>query len=267
MTRFLLLLLTTTCLASVGFQGEAKPAIEVPYRLSATRHMLVRIKINGQGPYSVVLDTGAPVVVLAGKLKDSLGITPDAGGWATLERVEIEGGVAIDKLTARFDDLYQLEGMNGLGLAGTEIHGLIGYPILARYRITYDLTKPTLLWSPVEGPIDELPRRGVRNVAPGGLDTLGSVMKGFGKLLGMNQMPAVRLRGFLGMSVDESGRITQVLPDGPAAKAGVCVGDIGPRLEELSKLIATVPTGQTLEIRLLRDSREFTVSIPLGQGF
>ena len=40
--------------------------------------------------------------------------------------------------------------MNGLGLAGVELHGMIGYNILARYRMDIDFTKDKMVWTPLE---------------------------------------------------------------------------------------------------------------------
>jgi hypothetical protein len=247
--------------------GVPVPHHEIPYRVTATRHILVRIKINGHGPFNVVLDTGAPVVVLAGKLKEVVGVKPDAAGWATLDKLEIEGGVSLANVTARFDDLYQLEGMNGLGLAGVEIHGLVGYPVLARYRITYDFTRPTLEWSPLDITPDELPRRATRNVAPGGMDTLGGLMKGVGKLFGMNEIPATRLRGFVGIAYDPDGTITSVLGSSPAEAAGLRVGD---RLRDPSGLARAVSgkgAGDRVVVGVNRGGTDMDIEVTLGGGF
>ena len=46
----------------------------------------------------------------------------------------------IESAKGRVMTCFQLEGINGMGLAGVELHGVIGYNILARYRI--DTTSP-----------------------------------------------------------------------------------------------------------------------------
>src|SRR5207302_5303192 len=42
---------------------EPKPTVPatVPFELLETKHMAVKIKLNGKGPYRVIFDTGAPV--------------------------------------------------------------------------------------------------------------------------------------------------------------------------------------------------------------
>ena len=37
--------------------------------------------------------------------------------------------------------------MNGLGLAGVELHGMIGYNVLARYRMEIDFTRDKMTWT------------------------------------------------------------------------------------------------------------------------
>ncbi len=257
----------------------AEPAaIQVPYRLTATKHILVRAKINGRGPYNLVLDTGAPVIVLARKLAEPLGITPDAGQWADLKRLEFEGGVVMENVAMRFDDLYQLEGMNGLGLAGAEIHGLVGYPVLARFRIEYDFTKTKLAWTPLAAKPDELARRPGGEMGTGGLQALGAVMKGLGKFLGADQLAASKPRGFAGMSLDvenEQLRVTNVVVAAPADRAGLRVGDIIRQangrdvttIEMFGTALATLPPGQALSLHIVRGDVERDINIELSEGF
>src|SRR2546421_11604773 len=68
------------------------PAVQVPYRLTLTNHVLVRAKINGKGPFNFILDTGAPALFLSKKVADKGGGTADGRGWAAFGRFEVEGG-------------------------------------------------------------------------------------------------------------------------------------------------------------------------------
>jgi hypothetical protein len=40
-------------------QKEQPATLEIPYKLTDTKHVLVRAKINGKGPFNLILDTGA----------------------------------------------------------------------------------------------------------------------------------------------------------------------------------------------------------------
>src|SRR5205085_1662449 len=120
---------------------KATESFQVPYRLTVPKHVLVRAKINGKGPYNFILDTGAPALFVAVAVANKADIKADSKHWATLDRFEIEGGVVLTKARARIETPFQLEGMNGMGLAGAEVHGLIGYNVLAQYRMTIDVTR------------------------------------------------------------------------------------------------------------------------------
>ena len=51
---------------------------QVPYRLTDTHHIMVRVKINGKGPYNFIIDTGAPALYVAQDLCKKLDIKGDA---------------------------------------------------------------------------------------------------------------------------------------------------------------------------------------------
>src|SRR5262249_9118420 len=143
--------LIVLALAHAVFADESKQSerktFQIPYRLTSTNHILVRAKINGKGPYNFILDTGAPAVFVATAVCRNLGVAADKEKWGSLDRFEIEGGVVLQKIRIRVEDPFQLQGMNGLGLAGAELHGIIGYTLLARYATEFDFSKPKLAWT------------------------------------------------------------------------------------------------------------------------
>src|SRR5262249_2204307 len=139
-----------------------------------------------------------------------------------------EGGLPVAKAKCRVEDLFQLEGMNGLGLAGAELHGVIGYTVLARYRIEIDFIKDKMTWTELD--FDPPAPKGLDGGKAGlpELDAVGSIMKGVGGVLGRKAKPEVVARGFLGLELAESdGKVTvkKVLEKAPADKAGVKAGD------------------------------------------
>src|SRR5207245_5459709 len=108
----------------------------VPYRLTNTNHVLLRVKINGKGPYNFIVDTGAPALFVSTGVAKKLGVTADREGWGKFERFEIEGGVVVKNFKGRVENPFQLEGMNGLGQAGAELHGSSGHTVWAKYGVT-----------------------------------------------------------------------------------------------------------------------------------
>src|SRR5947208_5859831 len=148
---------------------KAPRTYHVPYRLTNTNHVLLRAKINGKGPYNFILDTGAPALFVATGVAGKLGVKADRENWGKFERFEIEGGVVLKDFKGRIENPFQLEGMNGLGLAGAELHGIMGYTLLARYRLEFDFTKHKMSWTP----LDFQPPQPIvlgPGAAPGGLD-------------------------------------------------------------------------------------------------
>src|SRR4051812_27286427 len=201
---------------------------EVPYRLTDTKHVLVRAKLNGKGPFNFILDTGAPAVFIPKKVAKKIGLEVDEKGWGNFDSFELEGGLKVAKARTRVEDLFQLEGMNGLGLAGVELHGVIGYNLLARYRITYDFTQDKLTWVPLNFEPPAIKAVGKGGEGQGGLDMMGTLAKVLAGFMGIKPNFEIYPAGFLGVEFEQkkSGLfITAVFKDSPAEKAGFKVGD------------------------------------------
>jgi membrane-associated protease RseP (regulator of RpoE activity) len=255
--------------------AKSSPPIMVPYRLTKTQHVLVRAKINGKGPYNFILDTGAPALFVAKKVAGALEVPSAKVGWTTFDRFEVEGGVVFEKAQGRVDNLFQLEGMNGLGLAGVELHGVIGYNLLARYRIEYDFTKPKLSWTKLVFDPPAVGGLGGRS-APAGLEMIGNMMKFAGAIMGLKANFAVQPRGFLGAELAEKDLnvvVKSVIPEGPAAKAGIKAGDtikhVGDdEIESLSDVARKLAKGEGTEVKLMitRGGKDQEITVELGRG-
>jgi hypothetical protein len=271
------LLVFALCLPGEDKKKAKETTHQVPYRLTDTYHVLVRAKINGKGPFNFILDTGAPFLFVSTAVGKKLGLEPDQKGLSTFDRFEIEGGVVVRKAKGRIEDPFQLEGMNGLGLAGVQLDGIIGYNILARYRIEYDFTKEKLAWTVLD--YDPPPPKGlgIQGGAPGGLDALGTIMKMAGALLGKKPQPELILSGFFGFQLaDVNGaiEITSVLDKGPAAKAGLQAHDQIQEIQgkkvtsvaDFRKQAAKLRPGQAVRLTLNRSFATKQVTLDLGEG-
>ncbi len=246
------------------------PTVQVPYRLTDTKHVLVRVKINGQGPFHFIVDSGAPSLFVGTKTADKLGIVATKNGWAGFDRFEIEGGLVLEKVRGRVEDVFQLESMNKTGLAGAELHGIIGYNVLARFRLTFDLTKDKMAWQR----LDFEPKVAETATGKNGVDAVGGLVKNLGNL---KLERGLGLRGFLGVELAEKdGAVTVagVWPASPAAEAKLQVGDRLTHVHakaiktaaEAHRLIAPWAAGDEIEMTILRDGKSRSVRATLGKG-
>src|SRR4051794_2715476 len=59
---------------------------EIPFKTTIPKHIVVRAKINGKGPYNFILDTGAPALYIHTKIAEKAGLKGNAKKWATIDR-------------------------------------------------------------------------------------------------------------------------------------------------------------------------------------
>jgi hypothetical protein len=257
-------------------QAEERKSYQVPYRLTPTKHILVRVKLNGQGPYNFIVDTGAPTFYVATEVAKKLGIEANKHGWATFARCDVEGGVTLMKLRGRVEDLFQLEGMNGLGLAGFKLHGILGFAVLARYRLELDFTRDTMTWTRLAFTPKVSEGAGGQTL-PAGVEAVGNIMKFAGAFLGKPPEPRPVPRGFLGIELaddDRGATIRAVLAGGPAAAAGLKAGDRLRRAggqavqssADVYRRVGRLTSGAAVELVIERDGEERAFAVKLGEG-
>jgi predicted aspartyl protease len=126
---------------------------EVPFRLAAPAKPLVLVPafVNGRGPHTFVLDTGASATVLSPELAAALRIETAAaepmtgnGGMlqATLGRASslTVGEAALQDVAVMVSDSLADLG----GVVGTPLDGILGYNFLRHFRVTLDYPVSTL---------------------------------------------------------------------------------------------------------------------------
>lgn len=283
--RPVLIALAAACLPPAGFAADPPPKAdkpkaetkaEVPYRLTDTKHVLVRAKLNGKGPFNFILDTGAPAVFVTKAVAKKVGLEEDKKGWGTFDSFVLEGGLKVDKAQGRVEDLFQLEGMNGLGLAGVELHGVIGYNVLAKYRITYDFTADKLSFVTLDFTPPEVVGIG-KGGSGGGLDMMGTMMKTLAGMMGVKPTFEVKPGGFVGIEIEEKEKklyVKTVLKGGPADEAGVKAGDrldsvkdtALDSLADVARVFGKAGVGDTVKLTVERGGEKKTYGIKLGGG-
>src|SRR4051812_46149555 len=93
-------------------KGIGNPTI-VPFKLTRTQHVMVRVKIDGKGPFHFVVDTGCPVLVISTEAAKKAGLV-DEKGVGIIKKLEFEGGLSQENVKARIETPFQIEGMNNM---------------------------------------------------------------------------------------------------------------------------------------------------------
>jgi serine protease DegQ len=259
---------------------EASPktpvTYEIPYRLTDTKHVLVRVKLNGKGPFNFIIDTGAPALILSEAIAKKVGAKTEKG-WTTFDKIELEGGLTMPNTRGVATDMFQLKGMNAMGLAGVELHGVLGYNILAGYKIEYDFTETKLKWTPTDFKVPDPKRIVDKGSGGGGLEIIGGMIQMLAALGGMKPNYDIQPRGFLGAELEANSKelvVKTVLSGGPADKAGLKAGD---RIQsakgkavsspdDLLEAVKKLPAGSTLKLSVKRGDDVKDLSVELGKG-
>lgn len=262
-------------LLSIETTTQAMP-LEIPTRITKSSHLVVRVKINNKGPFNFIVDTGAPVTFFAAEPGKSLGLKPDENGWCILDKFMLEGGLLSENLRVKLETPFQLVGMNGMALGGLEMHGLIGYDLLAKHKIEIDVAKETMIWTP----LDFQPKfpLGVSGKNSGsGLDALGSFMKTVGAFTGKKQDLPPALRGSLGILINPDSNpltVLDVQKDSPAYKVNIQKGDLILKfndsevlsLDDLLKMYRATPEGKKIQFEIMRKKQIITLELTPGKG-
>jgi PDZ domain-containing protein/gag-polyprotein putative aspartyl protease len=254
----------------------AATSFKVPFRVTVTKHVLVRAKINGQGPFHFLIDTGAPTLYIAPATCRKLNVRPDGDGWGTFNRFELEGGATVENAKGKIEEPFQIEGMNKIGLAGVELHGVIGYTLLARFRIELDFTRDWMKWTPT--PFEPGFPEGLDGTTPAGVDALAGLAKLMATIQGKKDSTADQQRGFLGIELTEAKAgvaITAVLPDSPAERAGLQPGDRithcqdqeVAKIADLHRLTRPISAGQSIRLSIRRGTETRRIEASLDKGF
>src|SRR5205814_1211873 len=119
--------------------------ITVPFELLKSRHMVVSVLLNGKGPYRLIFDTGAPVMLINNRIAKDSGTIDDktkkppfsmfgAMGQFTIDSLEIGKLKAAGVSTMVMDHPT----VDAISKVFGPIDGIVGHPFFARYKMTVD---------------------------------------------------------------------------------------------------------------------------------
>ncbi|MBX7102924.1 MAG: aspartyl protease family protein [Gemmataceae bacterium] len=263
-----MLLLTTLGMMPLAASGEP-PAVEmtVPFELLKTRHIAVEAKVNGTGPYRLIFDTGAPVVLLNQKIARESGLLKASRtkasakssfpGQSTVAEFSV-GTVSAKDVPATVLDhptLKAIEQLTG------PVDGIVGYPFFGRYAVTIDYGRKTLTLRP-NGHNPE--------------DVTQAMMKSlFGPAAKSVVSPAGQWGIEMARSPEKPGvEIKTVHAGGAAAAAGLKVGDqlltvAGSWTDSLGdcfQVAERCPPGKPVQVVVRREGREVTLTLTPRAG-
>ncbi len=284
--RYLLLALSFASHATAQEPKKVPPleeakAIVVPFELLSSGHFVVKVKLNGEGPFRMVFDTGAPLTLIDTKTAKAAGLTKKGGGGnggllgmftGGLNQVEVPKlqvgdalaektpAVVMDHPTVKaISDAYEEE--------SGPINGIVGFPFFARFATTIDYQKKQMTFKP-------------NGYKPG--DYLQDMMNSMMRAEERNKPRIVSPGTVWGFTVEKESKdeatgidVKQVFEDSPAAKAGLKLGDRiltidGRWTDTLADTIIAVSRakpGQTVPVTLKRDGKEVKIKITPKAGY
>jgi PDZ domain/Aspartyl protease len=275
MKRLFICLLAICVPAPILAQGETKkdaPAkIVVPFELIKTQHMVVNVKVNGKGPFRLVFDTGAPDSLVSNKLAKEAGLVGKGGGipffgargQAKIKSLELGDLKAEDVSTMILDHPTVQAISNFVG----PIEGILGFTFYARYKTSIDYEKKLLTFEP-------------NTYVPG--DVMQAMMKRFTAPPAVRDAPRILApAGLLGIRVekakdDEAAGVTvkDVIPDSPAAVAGLKIGDRLLTLDgrwtddvaDCYLAASHLRLGVPVPVRVMRDGKKMQLTVTVRAG-
>ncbi|HEU5116532.1 MAG TPA: PDZ domain-containing protein, partial [Isosphaeraceae bacterium] len=182
------------------------------------------------------------------------------------------------------EDPFQLEGMNALGLPGATIDGILGFTILARFRMEFDPTRDWMTWTRLNYEPKEpfVPRNAAERQAPAevqAMNLLGPAMKLMAVFVGKQPEDILHPQGLLGLELTEAKdgttKVARVLPGTPADEAGVKPGDVLVELHDRSienldsahSAIARIRPGDKVTLTLKRGETTLERTLTAAEGF
>lgn len=272
-TAALLAALLALPLAAAERTDKADKPVVVPFEMLTSGHMAIRVKVNGKGPYKLIFDTGAPVVLLNNRIARDARLlegkaAPAFNLFGTMGEARVKtlgvGEVEAKDLKVVVMDHPLVEAMSRkLG----PIDGIVGFPFFARFRMTIDYQAKTLSFLPSK-------------YRPG--DVMQSIQNAMmQRLMGASGPRLLAPAAQWGLVAskkpeDEEPGVTirEVLTDSPTARAGVKAGDrlltIDDRwtdsLEDLFTITGLIKPGVSVSVQVERDGKEVTLTVKPAAG-
>jgi hypothetical protein len=276
--------------AALGLVGPLSAAqapsapVTVPFEMLSkgrlfSGHIAVQVTINGKGPYRLIFDTGAPIMLVTSKLAKECELLGPGGkkpparslfampGQVTIGKVQLGEVTAVDLPAIVLDHPT----VSAIAQVFGPIEGIVGFPFFARYRTAIDYQAKELTFTPSNyrpaNVVESLMTSLVARTADRGKSAKPRILA-----------PAAQwgFRPDKQANDDDPGvDIAEIMPDSSAARAGLQIGDrlltLGGRwtdsVADVFEAASHVKPQQEVELRLLRSGQERRISIAPALGF
>jgi membrane-associated protease RseP (regulator of RpoE activity) len=272
----LLACLTAAVRAEAPKADAPAKATVVPFELLPSGHMAVMVKVNGEGPYRLIFDTGAPITLLDNKIAKAAGLLKDVpeplftffGSKGEVKVKELQvGGQKVPDMTAIVMDHPTVEAISKAfeKKLGGPIDGIVGFPFFSRFKMTLDYQAKTMTLLPNGFKPPDVMKAMMAAIMDAG--------SGEPKMLAPAAQWGMIAAKEAGDKADGV-TIKSVLPDSPAATAGLKAGDRLLTLDgrwtdslvDLYTAAGYAKPGETAPVVIKRDGKELTLMVKPTAG-
>jgi hypothetical protein len=258
-------------------KADAPPQpVVVPFELLPSGHMTVMVKVNGEGPYRLIFDTGAPITLLDNKVAKDAGLLKGqveplfsifgSRGEVKVKEIQV-GEQAVQDLTAIVMDHPTVQAISNAfeKKLGGPIDGIVGFPFFARFKMTLDYKAKTVTLSPNGFKPPDVMQAMMTAIMAAGSDE-PTVLAPAGQW-GLVPEKAAD-------DADPGVTVKSVLSGSPADAAGLKAGDrlltLGGRwtdsLVDLYQAAGYVKPGETAKVVVKRGGKEMTLAVKPASG-
>jgi membrane-associated protease RseP (regulator of RpoE activity) len=266
------LLATGPCLAarpSVAQTPTTAEAKTAKLERLPSGHLAVTVRVNDQGPFRLVLDTGSPVTFLGTKAAAKLGLTKSAGGAGQGLLSMLQPPVQVKSFAvgdARLPDMTVMilnhPTVDMLSLMDGPLDGIVGFSFFSRFRTTLDYAASTVTFQPTDyQPPDIMQAMMNRLMGPGG-----------GRRV-------IAPAGIWGVALEKGGpgdgiSVTRVYASSAAEKAGLHPDDriltLDGRwtdsVQEFYEAASLAKPGQKITVGIVRDGKPLELEVAPRAG-
>ncbi|MFN3652326.1 MAG: PDZ domain-containing protein [Armatimonadota bacterium] len=250
----------------------APKTVTVPMRIMRTGHFTVGVRVNGKGPFRLVMDTGSPVTFITARAAQKVGLlTAAAAKKPALLGMRGQSQAASFKVGACevkdlpillldhpvIDMLSQVEG---------PIDGIVGFSFFARFRTTIDYEAARVTFAPT--------RYAGGDVVSDLTSTIGS-RRPTERLLTPAAQWGLEVEALPAPAEGAEGepargvRIKRVYEGGASAAAGLREGDVLLEIDgswtdsvtDTLEAVARTRAGTPVAVRVQRDGEELKISV------